>query len=92
MRELNARVLCMKLFRISNSHNALQFWHGCHIGTLTITTILILHVQFKDKMSEHFKLLCQLLALSGETFEEELRRLVITNFFTNAMLLSDNCG
>ena len=92
MHELNARVLCVKLFRISNSHDALWFWHGRHIGTWTITTILILHVQFKNKISEHFKLLRQLLALSGETFEEELRHLVITNFFTNAMLLSNNCG
>ena len=91
MRELNACVLCVKLIRISNSYNALQFWQGRHIGTLTKTTILILHVKIKDKMSEHFKLLHQLLALSGETFEEELRRLVITNFFTNVMLLSDNC-
>ena len=34
--------------------------------------LLLISTPF-DKMSDHFKLLRQLLALSGETFEDELR-------------------
>ena len=57
----------------------------CNFGAVTILlqiclilfgiNLLLIGTPF-DKMSDHLKLLRQLLALSGETFEDELRRLV----------------
>ena len=48
-----------------------------------------INTRLTKRMSKYFKFLNQLLALSGESFEDELRRLVRLNFIhTNAYTIT----
>ena len=78
----------------SSSHNASVFWRGCHIGFDSGRHVLLFDFQasliLDFTMSEHFKLLWQLLALSGEMFEEELHQLVRIVQYIRFKYVSDN--
>ena len=72
--------VCMKLYNYYCliTHDAHLFWWECHFEfKLSRKLVNSLIVKFsRDIMAEYFHHLHQLLILSGESFEDELRRLV----------------
>ena len=63
--------------KITISYDASLFWRGRHIEFSHFLRKFVVNARVNTtEMAEYFKFLRQLLALSGESFEDELRRLV----------------